>query len=346
MWSQAPAASAASAIASKASNEPVFTSPAFAQTIAGPSSPASASRSASGRIRPWSSAGIRSIEPVPRPMKRSARGNVECAFSPAKTRIGGAPVRPFSSTSQPTSASTWLRAAAIAVACAIWRAGDERERPRAREAEQVGEPVAGDLLDDRRRGAGDVEARVLVPGRGQPVGGERRRDGAADHEAEVAPARDRDRRLAADRGEVGDDLARDRSGRRAPGRRAGRAARRRRPRERRAGRAGDSRKSAARSAVSWSSSRMTETLPAAELAERGSRGDRLGVDAQLDQRGPACGERRLERRREVLGPLDERRVRAERLRVGDEVGVDEVGRRRRGRTDAPGACGSSRASRC
>ena len=59
------------------------------------------------------------IEAVPRPTNRSARGKVECAFSPANTRICGAPVRPFSSTSQPTSSSTWFRAAASAVAWAI-----------------------------------------------------------------------------------------------------------------------------------------------------------------------------------------------------------------------------------
>ena len=43
------------------------------------------------------------------------------------------------------------------------------------------------------------------------------------------------------------------------------------------------------------------------------------------QRGPPFGECSLERRRELLGPLDECSERAERLGVGDEVGIDELG---------------------
>ena len=255
--SQAPAASAASAIASKASHD-------AGVHLAGLR--ADDRRARHRRRAPRASAsathpalvvgGIRSIEPVPRPMKRSARGNVECAFSPAKTRIGGAPVRPFSSTSQPTSASTWLRAAAIAVACAIWvPVTNANDRARGM-PQQVGEPLAGDLLRDRRRRAGDVQARVLVPGRGQPVGGEGRRDGAADDEAEVARAGDRDRRLAPHRGEVGDDLAR--IGRAVGDRAAEPGAEVVGVDVGKTGRSGRlSRKSAAWSAVSRSSSRMS-----------------------------------------------------------------------------------------
>src|SRR5581483_2717179 len=117
--SHAPASAAAAAISAKESNAPVFTSPAWAQTIAGPPPSASASLSASACIRPWSSTSTRSTEPVPSPISRRARYSVECAFAPARTRIRGAPVRPSRSTSQPTRSRTWLRAAASAVACAI-----------------------------------------------------------------------------------------------------------------------------------------------------------------------------------------------------------------------------------
>ena len=55
-------------------------------------------------------------------------------------------------------------------------AGDERERRMRRQAEQIAQPAAGDLLDDGRRRAGDVEAGVLIPRRREPVGGERRRE--------------------------------------------------------------------------------------------------------------------------------------------------------------------------
>jgi hypothetical protein len=47
-------------------------------------------------------------------------------------------------------------------------------------------PLGGRLLGHRRGWAQDVQPRVLVPGRGQPVGGQRSRQAPADHEAEVA----------------------------------------------------------------------------------------------------------------------------------------------------------------
>ena len=53
------------------------------------------------------------------------------------------------------------------------------------QAEDVQEPLAGDLLRHRRRGATQVAGRVLVPDRRQPVGSDRRVETAADDEAEV-----------------------------------------------------------------------------------------------------------------------------------------------------------------
>ena len=45
---------------------------------------------------------------------------------------------------------------------------------------------SGGLLGRRGRGGGEVHARVLVPGTGQPVRGHRRGERATDHEAEIA----------------------------------------------------------------------------------------------------------------------------------------------------------------
>jgi hypothetical protein len=54
------------------------------------------------------------------------------------------------------------------------------------------EPRPRDLLDYGRRRPAYDEARVLVPDGREPVRGERGRNGAADHKAEVAAARDAD----------------------------------------------------------------------------------------------------------------------------------------------------------
>ena len=72
-------------------------------------------------IRPWSSAGTSRIDAVPIPRNLSARSRVECRLAPATMRIGGAPLRPSRSTSHPTPARTWWRAAARQVKCAIWQ---------------------------------------------------------------------------------------------------------------------------------------------------------------------------------------------------------------------------------
>ena len=68
-------------------------------------------------------------------------------------------------------------------------AGDETERGVLRQPEQIAHPLAHHLFDDGRRRAAHVEARVLIPGGGQPVRGERRGQATADDEAEVPPAR-------------------------------------------------------------------------------------------------------------------------------------------------------------
>ena len=68
----------------------------------------------------------------------------------------------------------------------------EPEAGPVREPEEVDQPGAHHLLDDRCRRPRDVDARVLVPGAGQPVGGERGRQRSPDHEPEVARPRHAD----------------------------------------------------------------------------------------------------------------------------------------------------------
>ena len=86
------------------------------------------------------------------------------------------------------------------------RACDEADRRLRRQPEQLDEPLARHLLDHRGRRAAGVEAGVLVPRRRKPVRRQRGRQGAADHEAEVAPAAHRDEPGLRRRGELLDDL--------------------------------------------------------------------------------------------------------------------------------------------
>ena len=65
-------------------------------------------------------------------------------------------------------------------------AGDEADAGSGRQPEQIDQPRPGHLFDDGRGGGEDVETRRLIPDRGEPLGGDRRRQGTAGHEAEVA----------------------------------------------------------------------------------------------------------------------------------------------------------------
>jgi hypothetical protein len=82
------------------------------------------------------------------------------------------------------------------------------DRRLTRQAEELAEPFACDVLDDRGRRPADVEAGVLIPGRRKPVSRQRRRHGAADYEAEVAAAGHRDNAAVRVRREFGDHRAR------------------------------------------------------------------------------------------------------------------------------------------
>ena len=145
-----------------------------------------------GSIRPWSSAA--SGVGAPSPSSRSARSTVTWRFSPTSTRTrrrAGEPVaarRP----SRPRS-STWNRAAASAGHVRHLCPGDEADRSLeqgVRAARRATPRVTSSTTE--ADGPADVEARVLVPGGGEPVRRERGRQRAADHEAEVAAAAHRD----------------------------------------------------------------------------------------------------------------------------------------------------------
>ena len=87
-------------------------------------------------------------------------------------------------------------------------AGHEAEAAVSGKPEKILKPGADRLLDDGGGGAGDIQAGVLVPRRGQPVGGDGRRQRAADDKAEVARPGHAHRGPATHVGEALDDGAR------------------------------------------------------------------------------------------------------------------------------------------
>ena len=166
----------ASAISASGSKAPVFTSPACAQTIVGPSRRRAPRASASARIRPWSSRSTTRTR-VRRGRAAAARGRRDVPLR-AREHADRAARRRARRARRPSrrARARACRAAASAVTCAIWQPVDEGERRRrAGSPSSSGSQRAGDLLDDRRGRAGDVEPGVLVPRRRQPVGRERGR---------------------------------------------------------------------------------------------------------------------------------------------------------------------------
>ena len=63
-------------------------------------------------------------------------------------------------------------------------AGHERARAAGRQAQGLQQPAQGDLFEKGRAGGRAIEHGILVPGAGEPVGGERDGQGAADDESE------------------------------------------------------------------------------------------------------------------------------------------------------------------
>ena len=178
----------ASAIASSGSKAPVFTLPACAQTIVGPLADPERLLQPTGS-QPALVVGRDRLElPRPRPSRRRA-GRRDVRLGAVTTRIAARRTARRARRPSRRARARWWRAAASAVTLAIWQPVTKPEGDAVREAEQVVEPSPA-TSSPRRRRAGDDQARVLIPGRGQPVGGQRCRQRAADDEAEVAAARD------------------------------------------------------------------------------------------------------------------------------------------------------------
>ena len=158
-------------------------------TIVGPSSPASVARRASGRIRPWPSAATRWTRPRPRPSIWSETKIVTWASSPTTTLMAGASNRPRSSTSQPSSPQDRVTGGGERGEVGHRRPGREARttsRPAVRAARRASRSATSSTT--AAAGESDVQAGVLVPGAGQPVRRQGRRQATADDEAEVARA--------------------------------------------------------------------------------------------------------------------------------------------------------------
>ena len=124
----------------------------------------SAAASASARMRPCSSVGIRVTRSRPKPRYWSAVSSVECTSSPTMTWISGAPYRPRASTSQPIRDQDRVAAGRKAHRAAECRAGGEAEAGVGWQAEQVEHPRSRHKLRGRSGGRERVEVRVLRPG--------------------------------------------------------------------------------------------------------------------------------------------------------------------------------------
>ena len=188
-WSHAPYSSARSAISAIGSNPPELTSPAVATRIAGaPSSPRSASSSATRSSRPVASAAnVRTCE-RPIPSIASAFTALMCTQPLPRTGTGGSPPRPASSTSTPCCPPHQRRAAARPVKFAIvaplvktpLHAAGSPNSSLSQSSE-----ICSSRMRERR--ADPIEGN-LVERAGQPVGGERRGRPATHHEVEEARA--------------------------------------------------------------------------------------------------------------------------------------------------------------
>ena len=173
-------------MAGKGSKQPVFTSPAWVQTLAGPS-PRPSSSARAGTVRPHPD---RVLGAQPQEAQRHEdRGvGVLADEHPHLRRSVQAlgldvPAGPLENGVTTGGDPGEVRHRA---ACGEPEAGILRQ------AERLEHPAPGDLLRHRGGGAADVQARDLIPGAGQPVRPERGRQRPTDHEAEVARTAQRD----------------------------------------------------------------------------------------------------------------------------------------------------------
>ena len=205
MWTQASGRSSRTIAmaAASGSKAPLFTLPAWRQTIVGPLARPRFARNASRRMRPSWSAATRSGACSPNPSSRRPAKTVTCASSPMTTETRGPPCRPSASTSHPTRRRTASRAAASAVKLAIVApVVKPTDVPRGRPNRSTSQwPATVSIGRGGRRG--DRRRRVLVPHAGQPVRRDGRGQAAPDHEAEEAgpghrhqPGRDLAREIA------------------------------------------------------------------------------------------------------------------------------------------------------
>ena len=187
------------------SKAPEFTFPACVQTIAGPSTLGSLS----ARIRPWLSAGTWTTRSRPRPSIPSALNRVAWASSPTTTVTFRRAMKP------PCRSTSWSVCQQHRASCRRERGevchrrpGDERHARVARQVERVQDPSLGNPLDRGSDRRADLAERILVPRRGKPAGGQRRRQGSAGDEAEVARTGARHHALHADLVQSNEDLGR------------------------------------------------------------------------------------------------------------------------------------------
>ena len=105
-----------------------------------------------------------------------------------RMRMGGDPARPSSSTFQSQTGEECVTCGEKAGDVGHLAAGDEGEAGGRWNVEQIFEPGAHNLFDYGGGGRGGVHSGVLIPGGGEPVGGQGGGERAADYPAEETRA--------------------------------------------------------------------------------------------------------------------------------------------------------------
>ena len=200
-----PRSASQSAIASNGSKAPVLTSPACAHTSTGPVE-------VGQQVGPHPALVVGGHDGAPgRGPGRRGRATSTASSAPARRRrrsSGGAPNSPSAWTSQPEAGEQRVAGGGEAGGVGHGRAGDERHAGPRRQAEQVDQPAAGDVVRAWRR-PGDMtgSAAFWSHAPASHDAAERRRVRGAGDEAEVARAGRGHGRRAADLVEQAQRLA-------------------------------------------------------------------------------------------------------------------------------------------